>query len=143
MMIAGWREYVDLPEFDVFRIKAKLDTGARTSALHVHQLAIDLRHEVPLAHFLIKHERATRSLTLPVIDQRWIKDSGGHRQHRPVIQTLLRLGDQQWPIEITLTNRSGMRHGLLLGRSAMQGWLQVDPAQTFLLSPKSYSQVLG
>lgn len=140
MMVAGWREYADLPEFDICRIKAKLDTGARTSALHVYQLKVDLETGVPLAHFMIKHERATRLLTMPVVDQRWIKDSGGHRQYRPVIQTLLRMGGQQWPIEITLTDRSGMRHGLLLGRSAMQERLQVDPARTFLLSPKTSRQ---
>jgi hypothetical protein len=141
MMVAGWREYADLPQLDIFRIKAKLDTGARTSALHVYQLTVDLEPSVPLAHFMIKHDRISRLLTMPVVDQRWIKDSGGHRQHRPVIQTLLRLGGQQWPIEITLTNRSGMRHGLLLGRSALQARLQIDPAQTFLLPSQTSRQV--
>jgi len=143
MLIAGWREYVDLPEFDVFRIKAKLDTGARTSALHVHRLSVALEQGEPLAQFEIRHEGRSAIHMLPMIDRRWIKDSGGHRQHRPVVQTLLRLGDQQWPIELTLTNRSGMRHGLLLGRSAMQSRLQIDPARTFVLSPRTSRQVLG
>lgn len=133
---AGWREWLVLPELGIEAIKAKLDTGARTSALHTHSLDIETRGDMLVAHFSVHPVHGNSELIdcrAPLLEERWVSDSGGHRELRPVIKSALRVGGQCWPIEITLTQRETMRFHMLLGRTAMIGRLQVDPARSYVL----------
>jgi hypothetical protein len=132
----GWREWVALPEFDIRRIKAKVDTGARTSCLHtfrtepytkdgqrrvrfwVHPVQNDL-------HQVVECDAA-------ILDERNVSDSGGHSELRLVIETRLIIGGEEWPIEMTLTNRDSMRFRMLLGRTAMAGQAFVVPECSYL-----------
>lgn len=135
----GWREWLVLPELGITGIKAKLDTGARTSALHTHTLKIDTRNGVPSAHFSVHPLHKSDRLVdchAPLIDQRWVTDSGGHRELRPVIRTMVQLGTELWSVEVTLTQRNNMRFHMLLGRTAMNGRLRIDPGQSYVLGRK-------
>ena len=136
--IVGWREWVSLPELGITTLKAKIDTGARTSALHAFRVDYYEEQGQPKVNFDIHplQERDTPviSCVANVIDRRWVTDSGGHREERYVIKTHLILGTHTWPIEITLTNRDDMRFRMLLGRTAMRRRFIIDPAVSFLLS---------
>lgn len=135
----GWREWVSLPVLGVPHIKAKIDTGARTSALHAFSL-ITYREKGALMvrfrlHPLQRRTDIVAECTAPVADRRWVSDSGGHREKRVVIETPLRLAGREWPIEMTLTNRDSMQFRMLLGRTAMRGRFIVDPGSSYLLGP--------
>lgn len=133
----GWREWLCLPELGIQRIKAKVDTGARTSALHAFK--IDHYNENGLAkvrfniHPLQNNNDVAVTCIADVIDVRWVTDSGGHKEQRFVVQTLLTVGKDSWPIEVTLTNREDMRFRMLLGRTAMRKRIIVNPGVSFLL----------
>lgn len=135
--LAGWREWVSLPELGIPQVRAKLDTGARTSALHAFQLEYWDGSAASQVRFSLHTDPASDeivSCTAEVIDERWVTDSGGRRERRPVIRSMLMLGGEAWPIEITLTDRETLSHRMLIGRTAMQGRLLVDPNATYLLS---------
>lgn len=137
----GWREWVALPELGVSRIKAKIDSGARTSCIHAFCLETFTRNHSRWVRFGIHPEQKNRAREIfcesPVIDERMVTDSGGHRENRLVIQTRLQLPGTGWPIEITLTNRDNMSFRMLLGRSAMKGRMIVHPDRSFLLETQS------
>ncbi|MBC7192923.1 ATP-dependent zinc protease [Marinobacter sp.] len=136
LVALGWREWVALPQLDISRIKAKVDTGARTSCLHAFRTE----------PYTEKGERRVRFWVHPiqnnlqeviesdalVLDERNVSDSGGHREQRLVIATELVLADQRWPIEMTLTNRDSMRFRMLLGRTAMAGRTVIYPEASYL-----------
>lgn len=137
MVTVGWREWVGLPELGIRHIKVKVDTGARTSALHAFEVTPAFERGEPVVSFGIHplqyDLRKAVFVSVPIIDQRWVTDSGGHKERRYVIATTIRLGEHQWPIEATLTSRENMRFRMLLGRTAMAGRLRVDPARSFLI----------
>ena len=142
--IVGWREWFGLPDLGVARIKAKLDTGARTSALHafdVERLTIDGRDWVRFAvHPLQRDDRTVIACLAPVLDERGVKNSGGQLEHRLVIETMLSMDGRDWPIELSLTNRDQMGFRMLIGRTAMHGRLIVDPARSHSLKRKQRSR---
>lgn len=142
-VIVGWREWVALPALGLDRIKAKIDTGARTSALH----AFDIKEYTQAGrrrvlfgmHPLQQNTDEVVYCDAEVVDQRYVTDSGGHREQRLVIRTPLRLGSEEWPIEITLTGRDSMRFRMLIGRTAMNGRMTVFPDKSFLIAPDDSS----
>ena len=129
---AGWRERVALPQLGLLGVIAKLDTGARTSALHVAEVEVRVERGRKRVRFkpLDRDEVCTADLHA----ERRVRDSGGRSATRCVIVTRLRLDGRSWPIELTLTSRATLRYALLLGRSALADRITVDPGATYLLS---------
>ena len=132
-IVAGWCEWIALPEFRIAALRAKLDSGARTSALHVQSLERTVERGVPMAELIVGGVMARRAVRCPIVDERTVTDSGGHRERRVVIETTLVLGELRWPVELTVTRRDGLRFRMLIGRSALRDRLLVDPARTYLL----------
>ena len=132
----GWREWVALPELNIAEIKAKIDTGARSSALHA--FAIEpyrkggQRWVMFAIHPLQKHTDPIVECHAQVKDRRMVTDSGGHKQRRYVIETQLVLGQSVINAEMTLTNRDSMRFRMLLGRTAMDQRFIIDPGASYL-----------
>jgi hypothetical protein len=132
----GWREWLALPGLGLPAIKAKIDTGARTSALHAFLIEPYEQEGVNMLRFLLhpiqNNEEFQIECRCPVYDQRAVTDSGGHVEMRYVIQSEVVIGNTRWPIEMTLTNRDTMAFRMLLGRSAMENRYIVDPAASYL-----------
>jgi hypothetical protein len=133
----GWREWVGLPDLSVDAIKAKIDTGARTSALHAYRIepfrrsgALWLRFELnPL-----QRSAATKvACEACAVDERLVRNSGGGVERRYIITTVLKIGDISWPIELALANRDQMGFRMLLGRTALQGRVLIEPGRSYLL----------
>lgn len=133
----GWREWVALPELGLHRLKAKVDTGARTSALHAFSLEEYRDGDVDMVRFCIHPEQRNEDLVVEcqarVADRRVVTDSGGHSEERVVIESMLDIAGTCWPIELTLTCRDNMKFRMLLGRTAMRGRITVDPGASYLL----------
>jgi hypothetical protein len=132
----GWREWIAIPTMGIDRIKAKVDTGARTSALHafyIEPYTIDGKEWV---RFGVHPEQQNSDLVIeckmPVKDRRSVADSGGHREERYVIEAELVIGEIAVTTEVTLTDRDTMKFRMLLGRTAMRGIFTVDPAASYL-----------
>lgn len=130
----GWREWVALPELGILKIKAKVDTGAKSSSLHAREVKIFNRKGIQWIRFEthpIKEEHKTIIAEAKLVDYRIIKSSTGHEQHRAVIETDIELMGERWPVEITLARREPMGFRMLLGRQAVKGRFIVDPSSSF------------
>ena len=139
----GWREWLSFPDLGIPGIKAKVDTGARSSALHTHDYDIFVRDDLEWVRFHLHPIRNRGDIELTceaqVVGYRDVKDSGGHQENRPFIRTMARLGKVEWELELSLTNREGMKFRMLLGRAAMAGRFAIDPQRSYLLGRKSSS----
>ncbi|MEK7790729.1 MAG: RimK/LysX family protein [Deltaproteobacteria bacterium] len=138
-MVVGWREWISLPELHIPAIKAKVDTGARTSALHAFKIKTYREKGKFRVRFGIHPLQKRTDLEIichaDIIDRRMVTDSGGHRELRWVICTPIRIQRLEWPVEMTLTNRDKMNFRMLLGRMALHEQLVVNPAHSFLMGP--------
>ena len=133
----GWKEYVGLPEWNVPRLKAKIDTGARTSAIDVahYELRITPAGALVADLVLALHPRRpeqTVVVEVPVLRTVCIRNSGGGCEERPLLETTLRLGPVTKRILLTVTRRASMRFRMLLGRKALEGDFVVDVSRKYL-----------
>ncbi|MEO1563774.1 MAG: 30S ribosomal protein S6--L-glutamate ligase [Pseudomonadota bacterium] len=131
----GWEEWIALPDLGLPAVRAKVDTGARTSALHAVEIEPFGRSTNPKVRFLVHPIPENMDLMIPcsakVLDQREVTSSNGESELRYVIETDLKVGDATWPIELTLTNRLGMSVHMLLGRQALHEGVQVNATERF------------
>jgi hypothetical protein len=139
-LVIGWREWVGLPDLGIDQIKAKIDTGARTSALHAFEVRPFTENGVPRVEFKMHPKQHDSSVVIVckanVIDERMVTDSGGHKELRRVISTVVSMGRHAWPIEATLTARDDMLFRMLLGRTAISGRARVDPSRSYLVGKR-------
>jgi ribosomal protein S6--L-glutamate ligase len=141
----GRKEWVSLPELGLFAVKAKVDTGAKTSALHAHGIETFGGEKSLRVRFLV-HPVPERgdievSCTADVLERRDVTSSSGETESRFIIETRIQVGSRDWRIELGLTNREGLTHRMLLGRQAIRPGMLVDPASAYLqpkLSVKLY-----
>ena len=142
--VIGWREWVALPEFGVDAVKAKIDTGARTSAIHAFDIRPFTERGVPWVSFVLRPEQRRRHPSLqcvaPVIDERKIRSSNGEQERRYVIEAEAHLGDIAWPIELSLTNRDELGFRMLLGREAVRRRFLVNPDRSYLIG-RSFADI--
>lgn len=137
-LLVGWREWVRLPDLlpDGEAVKAKIDTGARTSAIHAWDLEHVDRDDGPWCRFWLhprqRDDTHVVQAEAPIVEEREIRSSNGAVEIRTVVSTTLAVGAEHWPIELTLTNRDQMGFRMLLGRTAMASRLHVDPTASYL-----------
>lgn len=136
--VVGWREWLAMPDLGVERIIAKVDTGAKTCALHafyIDEFVRDGRLWIKFGlHPNCDDNQQEIDCEAPVKERRDVTDSGGHCENRYVIDTTFGIAGKQFMAEVTLTNRDNMRYRLLLGRNALRRRMLVDPGKSFLLS---------
>lgn len=141
-MLIGSIEVCDLPDIGIKDLQVRVDTGAKTSSLHVDHLEKFTKNGKPWVRFDIHPDvydiEKVTGCESALHDVRSIKSSNGVSEERYVIKTLIGFGEQSWPIEITLTNRADMSYLMLLGRQGMGDRVLVDPSKTFLLAKKTH-----
>lgn len=134
--LTGWREWVSLPDLGVDWIKAKIDTGARTSSLHAFDIQEFERDGEAWVRFRVKPWQDSQEdavvVESPLHDRRAVRSSSGHAQERLVVQLMIRLVDREVMAEVTLSNRDEMGFRMLIGREALRRGYVVDPARSFL-----------
>ena len=134
-LVVGWREWVSLPDLAVAGIKAKVDTGARSSSLHAFDVKVFEQDGSQFVRFKVhplqRSTRETVEAVAPVLEFRKVKSSSGHAAQRPVIVTTVEVLGQSWPIEVTLANRDEMGFRMLLGREAVRGRMLVDAGRSY------------
>jgi hypothetical protein len=136
--VIGWRELVGLPDFNIASLRAKIDTGARTSALHAEDQMIFERDGEKWVRFSFPREgkSADRLLEARVFDEREIKNTGGVPERRLIVRTTLVLGRHRWKIEVSLADRKKMEFDLILGRTAIRRHrIWVDPGRSYIVGP--------
>jgi len=137
----GWREWIALPELELPAFKVKVDTGARTSAIHAHDIERFSENGIKMVSFTVlpiqRNMTIERRCQAPLVDIREVTDSGGHKETRHVISTLLELSDVSKTIEITLTERRDMLFRMLLGRTSIMPDFVVDPALSYTCGRRS------
>ena len=133
--VIGWREWIGLPELGVKRIKVKVDTGARSSALHVFDMKEFLQDEEPWVRFKVHPQQRktdkTVSCVARILEYRDIRSSSGVATRRPVVLTQVELLDEIWQVELTLASRDQMGFRMLLGREAIRRRFLVDPGGSY------------
>ncbi|MBA2664400.1 MAG: ATP-dependent zinc protease [Bradymonadaceae bacterium] len=134
--VIGWREWLCMPDLHIDRIKAKIDTGARTSVLHALDIKRFERDGVQMVRFRVhplqRNTSETSMAEAVVQDEREVRSSNGQVQLRLVIRTRVEMGEDSWPIDLTLTNRDVMGFRMLLGREALRGRFLIDVGRSFL-----------
>ncbi len=145
-IIVGSEEWCSFPSLGIPAIKARVDSGAKTSSLHAFNIATFTRNNEAWVGFDVHPIQNNRKVNVrcecPVVDRRYVKSSSGTKEKRYVINVPLQLGGEIWDVEVTLTNRDAMGYRMLLGRQAMSGKILVDPASNFSLGDKGASEVL-
>jgi len=131
-VLIGWRERVSLPQLGVGTFTAKVDTGARSAALH----ATDIRQDDAHVTFVLPLQRRNHHCRLPLKGLRKVKSSSGHIETRAVVETDVKIGKHILTMEVTLTDRTDMGVAMLLGRSSIGHGFLVHPAKTHLLSAR-------
>ncbi|HEX9713145.1 MAG TPA: RimK/LysX family protein [Actinomycetota bacterium] len=133
--VIGWREWVALPDLGVSAIKAKIDTGARSSSLHAYNIERFTRGDQDRVRFTVHpYQRdiaTTRVAEATLLAERWVRSSSGRQELRAVVETTLELMGQRWTIELTLSNRDQMGFRMLLGRQAVRRRFVVDPGRSY------------
>jgi hypothetical protein len=133
----GWRETVSLPKFKLKDLRAKIDTGAKTSALHADKIEILYIDGKKVVRFLfITDDGKHQWNKSPFIEERIIKSSNGEKSLRPVVKTEIKMGKERFEIEVTLINRDLMGFKMLIGREALNGRFLINPSKYNLLKPK-------
>jgi hypothetical protein len=137
LVVIGWKELVDFPEWGLRRIRAKVDTGACTSALDAtrYEFVAEGNRKIVRLHLALDRRRPERIILVdaPLVRLTRVRNSGGGREERPVVEALLAVGPVRKRIELTVTNRAAMRFPILLGRAALAGDFLVDVARAHLL----------
>ncbi len=133
----GWREWVSLPELGIDAVKAKVDTGARSSSLHAEEIELVERNDRRYVRFRLGDRGklcppGIGTVEFPLLEYRWITSSNGKRQRRPIIRTEISLSGSTWKIDLSLTPRATMGFPMLLGREAIRGRFVVEPGKSFL-----------
>lgn len=133
----GWREWVAFPEYGVAQIKAKIDTGAKTSAVHAFRINEMHVNGAPHVEFFLHPEQKRRQPEMqciaPIKDKRLIKSSNGQVQERIIVSTLLAIAGEEWTIDLSLSNRDEMGFRLLLGRDALRNKVIIHPGKSYML----------
>lgn len=134
--VLGWREWVALPELGIPHIKAKVDTGARSSALHAvetEELEGPGGARIRFTLFPLQgRSEPSHRVEAVVVDRRSVRSSSGEAVVRPVVRVQVEVGGTRWPVEVTLARRDDMGFRMLLGRTAIRGRFLVDPGRSFL-----------
>jgi hypothetical protein len=134
--VAGWREWVGLPDLDVRWVKAKLDTGARSSSIHAFDLEELERDGAPWVSFAVhpwqRSEQDEVRAELPILDRRIVRSSTGHEEERLVVATTITVVGHDLAAELTLANRDEMGFRMLVGREALRGAILVDAGRSYL-----------
>jgi len=140
--IVGFEEWVGLPELGLPSLKAKLDTGAKTSALHAVNIEPFCEGGMEKVRFKVHPVPRRPAIEIAcvarLVDERPVTSSNGERELRYVIATVLEIGVERWPIELTLTNREGMRYRMLIGRQGMRAGMLIEPTASFRQPRRSH-----
>jgi hypothetical protein len=134
--LIGWREDVRLVDLGGSVVVAKIDTGARTAALHADEITIKGKRVI----FVLDVDGVQHKLNVPIIGVKRVKSSSGHSEKRVVIETDIQVGHHKFTAEVTLTDRTDMGVPMLLGRNTIKGRFLVNPARSFLISRKKNSK---
>lgn len=144
--VIGWREWVSIPEMNISRIKAKIDTGARSSSIHAWRIVEEKRADGLWVHFDVYPDQKNKynrvATVAKVVDQRRVRSSSGHQEIRYVVSISICFGDYKFPIEVTLADRDAMGFRLLLGRTALCQRFIVNPGRSFVITKKSSEEIV-
>ena len=132
----GWREWISFPDYDNFRLKAKIDSGARTSALHATHIQEFEKNGERWVRFCVYQSRQFMYVEKPILRYTIVKNSFGESQKRPLILMKIKLGNKSWKTDISLTQRSGMAHPMLIGRNTLKKKHMIHPKRSFVLTEK-------
>lgn len=145
-IIIGWQEIAKLPQINIPAVKVKIDTGARTSSIHAENIEYFTKNKKQFVRFTVHPIQRNKEITIeceaPLLDTRNVKSSSGHKERRPVIETMIQIGKHSWKIQLNLTNRDYMGFRMLLGRNAMNG-IFVDPTNKMLQKKLSRRQIIA